>query len=63
MSVLPLGLEAGTMMAKRIILFYIGGMGDVVWVSAQSVEYPAFVAFAEAVTRGLRAKPAGKSGR
>lgn len=27
-SVLPLGLEAGNMMAKRIISFYIGGMGD-----------------------------------
>jgi F420-dependent oxidoreductase-like protein len=27
-SVLPLGLEAGSMMAKRIISFYIGGMGD-----------------------------------
>jgi len=26
--VLPLGLEAGAMMAKRIISFYIGGMGD-----------------------------------
>jgi alkanesulfonate monooxygenase SsuD/methylene tetrahydromethanopterin reductase-like flavin-dependent oxidoreductase (luciferase family) len=26
--VLPLGLEAGGMMAKRIISFYIGGMGD-----------------------------------
>jgi F420-dependent oxidoreductase-like protein len=27
-TVLPLGLEAGSMMAKRIISFYIGGMGD-----------------------------------
>ena len=27
-TVLPLGLEAGGMMAKRIIAFYIGGMGD-----------------------------------
>ncbi len=27
-TVLPLGLEAGSMMAKRIIAFYIGGMGD-----------------------------------
>jgi alkanesulfonate monooxygenase SsuD/methylene tetrahydromethanopterin reductase-like flavin-dependent oxidoreductase (luciferase family) len=27
-TVLPLGLEAGAMMAKRIISFYIGGMGD-----------------------------------
>jgi alkanesulfonate monooxygenase SsuD/methylene tetrahydromethanopterin reductase-like flavin-dependent oxidoreductase (luciferase family) len=27
-TVLPLGLEAGTMMAKKIISFYIGGMGD-----------------------------------
>lgn len=27
-SVLPLGIEAGTMMAKQIISFYIGGMGD-----------------------------------
>jgi alkanesulfonate monooxygenase SsuD/methylene tetrahydromethanopterin reductase-like flavin-dependent oxidoreductase (luciferase family) len=27
-TVLPLGLEAGGMMAKRIISFYIGGMGD-----------------------------------
>jgi alkanesulfonate monooxygenase SsuD/methylene tetrahydromethanopterin reductase-like flavin-dependent oxidoreductase (luciferase family) len=27
-SVLPLGFEAGTMMAKKIIAFYIGGMGD-----------------------------------
>ena len=27
-SVLPLGGEAGTMMAKQIISFYIGGMGD-----------------------------------
>src|SRR6185295_8193188 len=26
--VLPLGLEAGSMMAKKIISFYIGGMGD-----------------------------------
>jgi alkanesulfonate monooxygenase SsuD/methylene tetrahydromethanopterin reductase-like flavin-dependent oxidoreductase (luciferase family) len=26
--VLPLGLEAGAMMSKRIISFYIGGMGD-----------------------------------
>ena len=34
--------------------------GVVVWVNGQGVEYPAFVAFAEAVTRGLRAKPAGK---
>ena len=34
--------------------------GVVVWVNAQGVDYPAFVAFAEAVTRALRAKPAGK---
>jgi F420-dependent oxidoreductase-like protein len=27
-TVLPLGLEAGAMMAKKIIAFYIGGMGD-----------------------------------
>jgi alkanesulfonate monooxygenase SsuD/methylene tetrahydromethanopterin reductase-like flavin-dependent oxidoreductase (luciferase family) len=27
-SVLPLGIEAGTTMAKQIISFYIGGMGD-----------------------------------
>jgi alkanesulfonate monooxygenase SsuD/methylene tetrahydromethanopterin reductase-like flavin-dependent oxidoreductase (luciferase family) len=27
-TVLPLGLEAGSMMAKKIISFYIGGMGD-----------------------------------
>jgi alkanesulfonate monooxygenase SsuD/methylene tetrahydromethanopterin reductase-like flavin-dependent oxidoreductase (luciferase family) len=27
-TVLPLGLEAGGMMAKRILSFYIGGMGD-----------------------------------
>lgn len=27
-SVLPLGLEAGSLMARRIIAFYIGGMGD-----------------------------------
>ena len=27
-TVLPLGLEAGAMMAKRIVSFYIGGMGD-----------------------------------
>lgn len=27
-TVLPLGLEAGGMMAKRIISFYIGGMGE-----------------------------------
>jgi F420-dependent oxidoreductase-like protein len=27
-TVLPLGIEAGAMMAKRIISFYIGGMGD-----------------------------------
>jgi alkanesulfonate monooxygenase SsuD/methylene tetrahydromethanopterin reductase-like flavin-dependent oxidoreductase (luciferase family) len=27
-TVLPLGLEAGSMMAKQIISFYIGGMGD-----------------------------------
>jgi F420-dependent oxidoreductase-like protein len=27
-SVIPLGHEAGSMMAKRIISFYIGGMGD-----------------------------------
>jgi alkanesulfonate monooxygenase SsuD/methylene tetrahydromethanopterin reductase-like flavin-dependent oxidoreductase (luciferase family) len=27
-TVLPLGLEAGAMMAKKIISFYIGGMGD-----------------------------------
>jgi F420-dependent oxidoreductase-like protein len=27
-TVLPLGLEAGGMMAKKIIAFYIGGMGD-----------------------------------
>ncbi len=27
-TVLPLGLEAGTAMAKKIISFYIGGMGD-----------------------------------
>jgi F420-dependent oxidoreductase-like protein len=27
-TVIPLGLEAGSMMAKRIIAFYIGGMGD-----------------------------------
>ncbi|MBK8259085.1 MAG: LLM class flavin-dependent oxidoreductase [Polyangiaceae bacterium] len=27
-TALPLGLEAGAMMAKRIISFYIGGMGD-----------------------------------
>jgi hypothetical protein len=34
--------------------------GVVVWVNGQDVEYAAFVAFAEAVTRSLRAKPAGK---
>jgi F420-dependent oxidoreductase-like protein len=27
-TVLPLGLDAGTMMARKIIAFYIGGMGD-----------------------------------
>jgi alkanesulfonate monooxygenase SsuD/methylene tetrahydromethanopterin reductase-like flavin-dependent oxidoreductase (luciferase family) len=27
-TILPLGLEAGAMMAKRIIAFYIGGMGE-----------------------------------
>ena len=27
-TVLPLGLEAGAMMAKKVIAFYIGGMGD-----------------------------------
>jgi alkanesulfonate monooxygenase SsuD/methylene tetrahydromethanopterin reductase-like flavin-dependent oxidoreductase (luciferase family) len=27
-TVLPLGIEAGAMMAKKIISFYIGGMGD-----------------------------------
>ena len=27
-TALPLGLEAGGMMAKKIISFYIGGMGD-----------------------------------
>jgi len=27
-TVIPLGYEAGTMMAKKIISFYIGGMGD-----------------------------------
>jgi alkanesulfonate monooxygenase SsuD/methylene tetrahydromethanopterin reductase-like flavin-dependent oxidoreductase (luciferase family) len=27
-TVLPLGLEAGSMMAKKIISFYIGGMGE-----------------------------------
>lgn len=27
-SVLPLGLEAGSLMARRITAFYIGGMGD-----------------------------------
>ncbi len=27
-TVLPLGFEAGTMMARRILAFYIGGMGD-----------------------------------
>jgi len=27
-TVLPLGLEAGSMMAKRIVSFYLGGMGD-----------------------------------
>jgi len=37
--------------------------GVAVLVTAQSVEYPAFVAFAEAVTKGLRAKPPGTGGR
>ena len=27
-SVLPLGIEAGSLMARKIIAFYIGGMGD-----------------------------------
>lgn len=27
-TVIPMGLEAGTLMAKRIVAFYIGGMGD-----------------------------------
>jgi F420-dependent oxidoreductase-like protein len=27
-TVLPMGLEAGSMMAKKIVSFYIGGMGD-----------------------------------
>src|SRR5262249_10277210 len=27
-TVLPLGLEAGAMMAKRMVSFYIGGMGE-----------------------------------
>ena len=31
--------------------------GGVVWVNAEGIEYPAFTAFAEAITRGLRGKP------
>ena len=37
--------------------------GVAVLVTAQNVEYPVFVAFAETVTKGLRAKPPGKGGR
>ena len=46
--------------AKLSLLADDGGVA--VLVMAQNVEYPVFVTFAEAVTKGLRAPP-GKGGR
>lgn len=37
--------------------------GVVVWVNAEGIEYPAFTAFAEAITRGLRGKPGAAAPR